>query len=401
MNRFSCRTISIIIGLGALFYCSLPLIAIAADEEGCVICHKYPGLARIDQQTGNLRLFYVDDHQYKNSVHGKILCRNCHLKLDVIPHTNTAKVNCSTKCHLKEPSTDREFSHGDIYQELNLSVHGLGPENNPKKFSEDMPQCTDCHLNTVLQPVTGVLDQEAGISADALRRCIGCHTEKEWANRYYQHFTHRLHRSKTSLETVKLCLACHQKAEKMARHGLIATDNYRDTFHWKGVLYGDANAPDCLSCHAPVGYTIHAMTSGRNPQSPVHTKNLQKTCMNQEGTQICHPNAIASFSSGRIHKKDIGLEHAVSILSEGDPPQSGPEELRRDRSFTSLMTETENVDSTSFDSQEVFHRQILRIVKYVYTLLITVVVGGMLIHQLLDFFRASRTEKMGRGKNDR
>ena len=370
-------------------------VGFTADEEACLICHKYPGLARIDQTTGRLRLFYVDDQKYGNSVHGKILCRNCHLNLDKIPHADFAKVNCSTKCHIKEPSSDKEFSHGTIYGELNASVHGIGTEENPKKFKEDMPSCTDCHLNTVLQPVTGVLDQEAGVSADALRRCIGCHPDREWSNRFYQHFTHRLHRSKTSLETVKLCLLCHQKTAKMARHGLITTDNYRDTFHWKGVLYGDKNAPDCLSCHAPVGYTIHSMKSNQDPSSSVHPKNLQQTCINQNGIQICHPNAIASFSSGKIHKTGIGLEETVSALVKGEPLQVGIDELRKNRTFVSLMTEGDEKDLTGLSEQELYHWKILMLVKYVYTLLITLVVGGMLVHQLLDFWRTIVTRKKG------
>ncbi len=372
--------------------------ASAADEEGCIICHKYPGLARIDQDTGRLRLFYVDDGKYKNSVHGKILCRNCHLKLDVIPHADFTRVNCSTKCHIKEPSTDREFSHGNIYGELNASVHGIGTADKPKKFKEDMPECTDCHLNTVLQPVTGVLDQEAGVSADALRRCIGCHTDKEWSNRYYQHFTHRLHRSKTSLETVKLCLLCHQKTDKMARHGLIATENYKDTFHWKGVLYGDQNAPDCLSCHAPVGYTIHSMKTTADNTSSVNPKNLQQTCMNQDGTQICHPNAIASFSSGKIHKAGVGIDKHVMAMAKREQLQAGDDGIRKNSSFNTLMTDEEKKDLSNLDKQEVFHWKVLMLVKYIYTMLITVVVGGMLIHQVLDFWRATITRNNSRGE---
>jgi hypothetical protein len=361
--------------------------ALAADEEGCIICHKYPGLGRIDQQTGRLRLFYVNDMTYKNSVHGKILCRNCHLKLDVIPHADFAKVDCSTKCHVKEPSTDRDFSHGTIYNDLNLSVHGTGTSERPKKHSEDMPVCTDCHLNTVLQPVTGILDQEAGVSADALRRCIGCHTDKDWSNRFYQHFTHRLHRSKTALETVKLCLICHQNATKMARHGLITTDNYRDTYHWKGVLYGDKNAPDCLSCHAPVGYTIHSMKDMDDKASPVHAANLQQTCANQEGMQICHPNAVAKFASGKIHKTGVGLEETVNALVKGEPISAEIDELRKNRTFTNLMAGDEETDLSALSEQERLHWKVLMLVKYVYTLLITVVIGGMLVHQLFDFWR--------------
>ncbi|TKB11381.1 cytochrome C [Desulforhopalus sp. IMCC35007] len=379
-----------------LFVMTNPSGVIAADEEGCLICHKYPGLARIDQKTGRLRLFYVGNNKYKNSVHGKILCRNCHLNLDKIPHADIAKVNCSTKCHIKEPSTDREFSHGNIYGELNASVHGLGTEDNPKKFEEDMPKCTDCHINTVLQPVTGVLNQEAGVSADALRRCIGCHSEKEWANRFYQHFSHRLHRSKTSLETVKLCLLCHQDEEKMMRHGLVTTDNYKDTFHWKGVLYGDVNAPDCLSCHAPVGYTIHSMATTQASVSPVHPQNLQQTCSNQNGTQICHPNAVASFSSGKIHKKGLGLEETAMALMSGEPPEAGVTVGKTNHSFVKMMSEEEK-DLTSLNEQQRNQWKILMLVKYIYTLLITVVIGGMLIHQMMDFYRAVKIRKNNKG----
>ncbi len=141
-----------------------PIRTLAADEEGCLICHKYSGLARLDQKTGSIRLFYVNNNKYNNSVHGKVLCRNCHLKLDVIPHTDAIKVDCSTKCHLKEPSTDIEFSHGNLYEEVNNSIHGKGTADKQKKFSGDMPGCTDCHLNTVYEPVHG-FDQEAGIQA--------------------------------------------------------------------------------------------------------------------------------------------------------------------------------------------------------------------------------------------
>lgn len=396
MNTDSGKIIRFLLSFMALHVLTGPPLVLAADEEACLVCHKYPGLARIDQKSGALRLFYVNGGTYKNTVHGKVLCRNCHLKLDVIPHVDAQKVDCSTKCHIKEPSTEKEFSHGNLYAELNASIHGTGPADNPKKFKEDMPICTECHINSLLQPVTGVLDQEAGISSDALRRCIGCHTEKAWANRYYQHFTHRLHRSKTAMETVKLCLRCHEDSEKMKRHGLVTTDNYRDTFHWKGVMYGDLNAPDCISCHAPANYSVHSMKTLQDQTSPVHPKNLQQTCISQGATQICHPNAKASFASGKIHKTGIGLEETLSAMVKGQSPLLGIEELRKNRSFITMMSE-DDTHLAALNEQERFHWKILMIVKYVYTLLITVVVGGMLVHQLMDFYRTVKTRRNNRG----
>jgi hypothetical protein len=368
-----------------------PIQVIAADEEGCLICHKYSGLARLDQKTSKLRLFYVNDHQYKNSVHGKILCRNCHLNLDVIPHTDAKKVDCSTKCHIKEPSTDIEFSHGNLFKEVNDSIHGKGTVDEQKKFSADMPGCTDCHLNTVYEPVQG-FGQEAGISGDALRRCIGCHTTEEWANRYYQHFTHRLHRSRTALETVNLCLNCHQDDKMMLRHGLPATANYRDTYHWKGVLYGDQHAPDCISCHAPVGYSVHSLTGMLDKQSPVHPKNLQRTCANTEGVQECHPGAVASFTRGKIHQTGLGFEETVAAFVKGETTLDQISALRKERRFRNLMA-VDDADLTSLNEDEHFQLKIYMLVKYVYTLLITVVIGGMLIHQLMDFYRIVKNRK--------
>ncbi|MDD3618132.1 MAG: hypothetical protein RBR09_01685 [Desulfobulbaceae bacterium] len=363
----------------------------AADEEGCLICHKYSGLARIDQKTSKVRLFYIPGEKYKGSVHGKVLCRNCHLNLDVIPHIDAKRVDCSTKCHLKEPSTEVDFSHANLFDEVNKSIHGKGTEEEEKKYPQDMPGCTDCHINTVYQPVQG-MDQMPGISRDALRRCIGCHTKEEWANRYYQHFTHRLHRSRTALETVNLCLNCHQDEQMMARHGLPATSNYRDTYHWKGVLYGDANAPDCISCHAPVGYSVHSLATMQSNDSPVHAQNLQQTCANEMGTQKCHPSATERFARGKIHRTGLGFDETVAAVIRGDTTLEAIEVLRKERRFQNLM-DIDEEELAAMGEKERFQHQIYIIVKLVYTLLITVVIGGMLVHQLMDLYRTVKNRQ--------
>lgn len=369
---------------------SAPVWVIAADEEGCAICHKYSGLARLDK-TGKIRLFYVNDDKYKNSVHGKVLCRSCHLNLDIIPHTDAKKVDCSTKCHLKEPSTDVEFSHSNLYAEVNDSIHGKKQNGEEKEFSSDMPGCTDCHLNTVYRPVQG-FEQDSGISRDALRRCIGCHTEKEWANRYYQHFSHRLHRSRTAVETVNLCLNCHQDKDMMARHDLPTTENYRDTYHWKGVLYGDHNMPDCISCHAPVGYSVHSLTTMKDSKSPVYMTNLQRTCASTESTQECHPGASYSFSTGKIHQTGLGFDETVAAFVKGETSLEEISGLNKDRRLRNLM-DADAEDVTKMSEQERFERKVYILVKWIYTLLITVVIGGMLIHQLMDFYRVVQNRK--------
>ena len=174
----------------------------------------------------------------------------------------------------------------------------------------------------------------------------------------------------------------------MARHGLTATSNYKDTFHWKGVLYGDPNMPDCLSCHAPVGFTVHSMKTGSDPGSAVNKKNLQATCSNLNGTQVCHPKATEQFATGKIHPTGSGFEKKVSAYVEGEATLGDMESLRQERRFRDLSGITaEDADISKLDEQQLFQRKVYLIVKYVYTLLITVVIGGMLAHQVLDFIR--------------
>jgi hypothetical protein len=370
-----------------------PVWAVAADEEGCAICHKYSGLARLDK-TGKVRLFYVNNDMYKNSVHGKVLCRNCHLNLDIIPHTDAKPVDCATKCHLKEPSTNVDFSHGNLITELNNSIHSkTTADGSTKEFSDDMPGCTDCHLNSIYRPVQG-LNQEGGISQNALRRCIGCHTEEEWANRYYQHFSHRLHSSRTPVDTVNLCLNCHKDEQLMERHNLPSTENYRDTYHWKGVLYGDRNMPDCIGCHAPVGYSIHSLASMQNSKSPVYMTNLRRTCASTESSQECHPGATEPFATGKVHQEGLAFDQTVVAVVKGETTFKQITDLNAERRLREMKDTDADADAViSMSERERFERMVYILVKWVYTALITVVIGGMLIHQLMDLYRTVQNRK--------
>ncbi len=349
-----------------------------ADEEDCLICHRYPGLARIEQKTGKFRLFYVNPQLYDQSVHGQILCRYCHIGLDVIPHNNVKKVNCATKCHLKEPSTGKEFSHANIYERLIHSVHSPGIPPKLKKYPEDYPRCADCHVNQIYKPIADLESMKPGINKDALRRCMGCHEDKKWTKRFYQHFAHRLHRARAPKELVDLCMACHSDVQKMARHGLEPVSGYKDSFHWKAILYGDPNAPDCLSCHAPPGFglDVHSMVPINDPRSPLYPKNRPITCANPYGLQRCHPGATYKFAQGKIHKLPVTLRGEVGLV-----PEVKTKALK------------EGVKEEELTEQERFQRKVYYLVKVIYTMLITCVVGGMALHQMMDFYRTVKERK--------
>jgi len=345
------------------------------DTENCLYCHRYPQMGRFDK-AGKKRVFYVNEAMFANSVHGKLRCKSCHIGLDEIPHTDIKKVDCSTKCHIEEPSTNKEFSHANMINKYEAGVHGKGAGGKLKPFSEDLPTCKYCHNNRMYSPFRGMWGKSEALSKETLARCMGCHTEEQWAERFYSHFTHRMRRRRSHVEVVALCTSCHEDREKMARHGLESIETYKDTFHWAQVKYRVEGAPDCIDCHVPVGYSTHYIRPQTDPTSPVNMANRVMTCSNQGGLQKCHPGATTNFASGRVHAYGIKAKMAAG--------NSGPNMANQSNNLVFKRAKAE------IPEEEIFHYKVLKIVRMVYQVLIAVVIGFMCVHQLLDYIRAKK-----------
>jgi len=93
-------------------------------------------------------------------------------------------------------------------------------------------------------------------------------------------------------------------------------------------------AANCASCHG-----VHSILSSSDPRSSINKENLPKTCGE------CHPGATANFAKGTVHV----------IAAESD-------------------------------------NSLLRWVASTYIVLITVTIGGMAFHNIIDFVRKSRTQ---------
>ena len=348
--------------------------AVLPDTENCLLCHRYPNMGRYDK-AGMKKIYYVNEKLFTESVHGKLRCKSCHAGLDKIPHGNVKKVDCSTNCHIKEPSTGKEFSHTTMVEKYRASVHGVGSDENPKRFSEDLPTCKYCHNNSMYDPPRGMWGSSEALSKETLARCLGCHPTSQWAERFYSHFTHRMRKRRSQEDIVALCTSCHEDREKMARHGLETVDTYKDTFHWIQVQYRAKDAPDCISCHVPVGYSAHDIRPRTDRISPINMANRVKTCSNPGGLQSCHSGATAEFATGRVHaygeKAQMMAGNSLANLEDPD---------------ISLVLERAKKDMTA---DEIFYYKILNLIKLFYKLLIAGVIGFMLLHQVLDFM-ASR-----------
>ncbi|MCK5286863.1 MAG: cytochrome C, partial [Thermodesulfovibrionia bacterium] len=99
----------------------MPDSSYGADITNCLLCHKYPGLSRVDEN-GNLRLLYINEDIFNSSFHSRVKCDGCHTDIKKIPHDTAKKVDCLVECHIIEPASEQKFSHKDVEKFLKESV---------------------------------------------------------------------------------------------------------------------------------------------------------------------------------------------------------------------------------------------------------------------------------------
>jgi cytochrome b subunit of formate dehydrogenase len=141
----------------------------------------------------------------------------------------------------------------------------------------------------------------------------------------------------------QVCAPCHSSLALSAKYGFDSkqTRSYEGSYHGLALTGGSSEVANCASCHG-----VHNILPSSDPRSQINKKNLVKTCGS------CHPNANVRFSTGKIHST---------------------EENRADE-------------------------PLLYWIATIYILLIIVVIGGMLLHNILDFRRKAINKlKMRRG----
>jgi hypothetical protein len=286
--------------LVVLFSCvAWPSRALAADELNCVLCHKYRGLSRIDEN-GRFRLFYINEGLFKKGPHKRIQCKDCHRDIDRIPHNPAKKVDCTVQCHLIEPSGEEKFSHKPIADILAKSVHGkLDEEGNAKEHPQDYPYCTSCHDQPLYRPLSFFKGHESGISERGLSRCKTCHRTGDFAEDFYAHVTSRLQKMRVSREIAGICAKCHGDEEFQERHGLQTNvvSSYWETFHGKAAHFGSEETPDCIDCHVVYGESVHSIEGKDSPTSAINKNNIAQTCRSSE----CHTKAGENIAGFQVH----------------------------------------------------------------------------------------------------
>ena len=258
---------------------------LSASNDDCLACHNDSGL-----KSSAGKPVFVSPEKFLSSVHGRaeIACIDCHTDLKNVkdfPHPEKLKaVNCAA-CHEKAA------------QKVTASIHGQphGPEN------PIIVTCKDCHGT---HEIYGRDDTESRtFSMNLPATCESCHLERvktKAGNEFIRGYNQSVHYralEKSGLTLSANCTSCHGAHEvrsvtdplsSVARKSIIHTcgqchvgieKGYLEGVHGKDYVKGIKDVPVCTDCHSE-----HDITAPQELNSKVYTTKVAQVCSN------CHDN---------------------------------------------------------------------------------------------------------------
>lgn len=264
------------------------------------------------------------------------------------------------KCHLDNPRVrERVGPSAGFIASYEKSVHAQEVH----RGNEAAATCSDCHGSHEMKkgsnPLSKVSRQhiaqtcgechknirdefEASIHGQALKSgvmasatCTDCHGE-------HNILAASDPKSPVAPKNVsaQVCSPCHTSLRLTEKYGL-ASDRFKsfaDSYHGLANRAGAVEVANCASCHG-----VHDIKRSTDSTSRIHPSNLVATCGS------CHPGAGVNFTKGKVHviatAKDEGILYYIATA---------------------------------------------------YIILIVVTIGGMFIHNLLDFIKKSKRQLMYR-----
>jgi formate dehydrogenase gamma subunit len=335
----------------------------------CVDCHtgikSLPHGANLTKPTCNT-CHAVEQKSYDTGAHGKALvagnskvpnCEGCHGNIHEIlpasdPKSRDARANIPVmcgQCH-SQPipgfTADvavayQESVHGKLVASGNVRAavcsdchraHDILPPSDPSSpvYRSNIPKtCGECHASDEAifdNSIHGQALDHGNPQAPVCTSCHGVHIIQAVNN-------------KASLVSPQnqgnlACGQCHNNVRMTEDFGIPGgrEDTYRYSYHGMANAEGSTRTAICSSCHG-----THDILPSSDPASTINPANLRKTCGQ------CHPGANANFAKGKIH-----LNPAAAYQAD-------------------------------------FGSKVVEYVRKFYIVLIVVVIGFMLLHNIIIF----------------
>jgi hypothetical protein len=137
-------------------------VSFARDEGGCLTCHQYPGLVRLDKNSGQ-KILHIDEAKYTRSPHGKLTCEQCHTTISKIPHTGETKVECNSQCHLtkKDKHMLKTYDYSILHKKEQSYIRKMKDPTSCRVCHPLYPHGEDEHVRALLNMHTGFMYCEA------------------------------------------------------------------------------------------------------------------------------------------------------------------------------------------------------------------------------------------------
>lgn len=375
----------------ALACTGLPL---HAAEPPCADCHT------------------IDQPKFSASVHGFLACTDCHSGAERQPHPpGVKKVDCAA-------------CHADAVNSYQQSIHGQGRAHGVSEAAT----CTDCHGD--VHAITSHTEATSAVHWSHLAEaCARCHANPQLAEKF--HFV--------VVRPVEAYLAsAHARAVAAGRHGAVCSDchgnhaifpasdprstvfharvpdtcgkchaeiaaTYRTSIHGQAVARGVREAPVCTDCHGE-----HRILSPQEPGSPVFATNIpSQTCGR------CHSDVRLSEKFGLPLDKVPAYEDSYHGLAGRTGvqtvancaschgvhdilPSSDPRSHVNRANLAQTCGQCHPGAGTRFSIGPVHvvatqaRFTVVYYIRLFYLPLIYLTIGGMLVHNLLDFLRKAR-----------
>lgn len=380
----------------------------AQEPIDCQTCHGDKELV-VTASAGVERSLFVDAEKMASSIHTGFDCVTCHADVKAIPHAEQlAPAACQT-CHDLAAT------------ELTESVHG-------KASDGDAPTCGNCHGS-----------HEIRATADSLslvhpRRlaftCGHCHANPALVEKHkipikdpLKAYTHSIHGrlALAGVDSAATCSSCHashkilaaNNAESKAYHFNVPqtcgqchqqiADEFVQSVHGMAVTRGSTDAPVCTDCHSE-----HAIESPSVATAPTSPQNVAtETCAR------CHASTrltekygmrgerVSTFAdsyhglalrSGRLSVANCGSCHGVHNIL----PSSDSRSMIHPANLANTCGQCHPNAGENFSAspvhltQEEREGKAVAIIRGIYLGLIVLIIGGMVIHNGLDFIRKSK-----------
>ncbi len=383
---------------------SLPVCVSA--QEACFECHDDPEMATEDT-TGGERSLFVDPGLYNASVHGDLACEDCHADIAEIPHPeHLQKVACG-ECHDDAASAYAGSVHSSAVESGAASCadcHGkhdiLSPSDaHSRTHPLNLPAtCARCHADpkVVFEHKIPVHDPLAAYkksvhgSALLLRKnlaapsCVSCHG------------SHRI----LSLSDPESPIYWKHVGETCGHCHNVVYQEYRQSVHGVAVQRGMRDAPVCTDCHGE-----HDIESPQNPESTVYRLRVApETCERCHASEVIvkryslPPNRVRTYEDsyhglamkgGSLAAANCASCHGAHLILASSDPRSTVNPANLVGTCGKCHPDvTQNVAQGPVHLMSNTHPgRVVSFVKTIYIWLIVIVIGGMLVHNGLDFRR--------------